>query len=66
MYDKLKRIYKMDHWLKHKTWYLDFPGDPVVKNPPCNPRDIGSIPGQETKIPMPQSNMPQLSSNAAK
>ena len=51
MCDKLKRIYKMDHWLKHKTWYPDFPDYPVVKNPPCNARDIGLIPGQGTKIP---------------
>ena len=27
----------------------DFPG-PVVKNPPCNSGDVGSIPGQGTKI----------------
>ena len=29
----------------------DFPGDPVVKNLPCNAGDAGSIPGLETKIP---------------
>ena len=29
----------------------DFPGGPVVKNPPCNAGDVGSIPGQRTKIP---------------
>ena len=29
----------------------DFPGGPAVKNPPCNTGDMGSIPGQETKIP---------------
>ena len=34
----------------------DFPGGPVVKNLLCNPEDIGSIPGQGTKIDMPQSN----------
>ena len=28
----------------------DFPGGPVVKNPPCNAEDAGSIPGQGTKI----------------
>ena len=28
----------------------DFPGGPVVKNPPCNAGDVGSIPGQGTKI----------------
>ena len=34
----------------------DFPGGPVVKNLLCNAEDIGSIPGQGTKIHMPQSN----------
>ena len=29
----------------------DFPGGPVVKNPPCNARDVGLIPSQGTKIP---------------
>ena len=29
----------------------DFLGDPVVKNPPSNSGDIGSIPSQEIKIP---------------
>ena len=29
----------------------DFPSDPVVKNPPCNAGDAGSIPSRETKIP---------------
>ena len=29
----------------------DFPGGPVVKNPPCNAGDAGSIPGQGAKIP---------------
>ena len=29
----------------------DFPGGPVVKNPPCNGGDMGSIPGQGSKIP---------------
>ena len=28
----------------------DFPGSPVVKNPPSNVGDVGSIPGQGTKI----------------
>ena len=39
-----------------KTWRLnnilrDFPGGPVVKNLPYNAGDLGSIPGQRTKIP---------------
>ena len=29
----------------------DFPGGPVVKNPPSNAVDVGSIPAQVTKIP---------------
>ena len=29
----------------------DFPGGPVVKTLPSNPEDVGSIPGQEAKIP---------------
>ena len=29
----------------------DFPGDPVVKNPLSNAGDMGSIPGQGTKVP---------------
>ena len=28
----------------------DFPGGPEVENPPSNAGDIGSIPGQGTKI----------------
>ena len=34
-----------------KTIYWNFPGGPVVKNLPSNVRDVGSIPGQGTKIP---------------
>ena len=34
-----------------RTKYRDFPGGPVVKNPPCNVGDQGSIPGRGTKIP---------------
>ena len=29
----------------------DYPGGPVVKNPPCNAGDLGSIRGWGTKIP---------------
>ena len=31
--------------------FRDFPGGPVVKNLLCNTGDVGSIPGQGTKIP---------------
>ena len=34
-----------------KTTVRDFPGGPVVKNPPYNAGDVGLIPGQGTKIP---------------
>ncbi|XP_055441260.1 uncharacterized protein LOC129655187 isoform X2 [Bubalus kerabau] len=34
-----------------RTNSRDFPGGPVVKNPPCNAGDQGSIPGRGTKIP---------------
>lgn len=30
-----------------KISLLGFPGSPVVKDPPCNTRDTGSIPGRE-------------------
>ena len=40
-------------------WHGDFPGGPVVRNPPSNAGDAGSIPGQGTKI------LPQLSPHAA-
>ena len=36
-------------WQKH-MYMRDFPGGPVVKNPTCNAEDMGSIPGQGTKI----------------
>ena len=29
----------------------DFPGGPVVNNPPSNAGDVGSLPGWGTKIP---------------
>ena len=32
-------------------FFQDFPGGPVVKNPPSNAGDAGSIPGQGNKIP---------------
>ena len=35
----------------HKPGLRDFPGGPVVKNPPCNAGDVGLIPGWGTKIP---------------
>ena len=29
----------------------DYPSGPVIKNPPCNAGDVGSIPGLGTKMP---------------
>ena len=40
----------------------DFPGGPVVKNPPYNSGDAGLIPGQGNKIPRAAG---QLSPSAA-
>ena len=48
--DKRSIVLLMFHvFLKKETW--DFPDGPVVKNPPCNAEDAGSIPDQGTKIP---------------
>ena len=37
-------------WNK-KRCFGDFPGGPVVKNPPSNAGDAGLIPGRGTKVP---------------
>ena len=39
--------------LKYMSW--DFPGGPMVKNPPANAGDMGSIPGSG-RSHVPQSN----------
>ena len=36
---------------KKRTYRGDFPGGPVVKNPPFNAGNLGWIPGLGTKIP---------------
>ena len=36
---------------KKKEMFWDFSDGPVVKNPPSNVRDAGSIPGQGMVIP---------------
>ena len=42
----------------------DFPGGPVVKNPPSNAEDMDLIPGQGTKIPhTPGQQSPSLCHN---
>ena len=47
----LSKIYKELLKFNNKKTNRDFPGGPVVKNPPHNAGDVGSIPGQGTKIP---------------
>ena len=44
----------------------DFPGGPVVKNPPCNAGDAGLIPGQGTKIPHAAGQLSQRASTRAR
>ena len=39
------------NWLEHEKCLWDFPGGPVVMNPPSTAGDAGSIPGWGTKIP---------------
>ena len=34
-----------------KSGMGDFPGGPVVKNPPCNAGDMGLIPGWKIMVP---------------
>ena len=36
---------------KNKTYFGDFPVGPVVKTLPSHAGGVGSIPGQEAKIP---------------
>ena len=46
MFQKLTEIY-----FKKQCGTWDFPGGPVVKTPPSNAGEVGSIPGRGTKIP---------------
>ena len=38
-------IYSPSHYNKDLNGFQNFPGGSVVKNPPANAEDIGSIPG---------------------
>ena len=38
-------------FLTYKMGLRDFPRGPLVKNLPCNTGDMGSIPGQGTRVP---------------
>ena len=42
------------HERKMRKYHWDFPGGPVVKNPPADAGDRGSIPGQGTGCHMPR------------
>ena len=45
-------VFALKLWCMHiTTMHRDFPGSPVVKSPPCNAGDTGSIPGQGIKNP---------------
>ena len=44
-------VWKGKHTFTIKRSLRDFPGGPVVKNPPSNAGDMGSIPGWGIKIP---------------
>ena len=49
-------------------WRRDFPGGPVGKNLHCNSEDMGSIPGQGTRISHDSgglTHVPQLESRCA-
>ena len=51
-YDIWQNQYNIVKFKKKKNSSVrDFPGGPVVKNPPCNAGDAGLIPGGGTKIP---------------
>ena len=44
----------LSHLIPSRIPYRDFPGGPVVKNPPSNAGDMGSIPG------LGRSHMPRV------
>ena len=45
-------VFALKLWcMRITTMHRDFPGSPVVKSPPCNAGDTGSIPGQGIKNP---------------
>ena len=44
----------------------DFPGGPVVKNPPSNAGDVGSIPCRGTKIPRAAGQLNMLAATREK
>ena len=44
--------------LESQNYTWDFPSGPVVKNPPVNARNTGSIPGPARKIPNDKEQSP--------
>ena len=46
-----EKVVKSDNKYIFKILGRDLPGGPMVKNPPSNAGDAGSIPGWGTKIP---------------
>ena len=50
MYHESPKKYYLQFISKNYS-FRDFPGGPAVKNLPYNAGDVGSIPGQGTKIP---------------
>ena len=53
---KVWSMYHQSSIVIFKKWLRDFPGGPVVKNPPWKAGDAGSIPGWELRSHMPRSN----------
>ena len=58
---KLKALIALS--LLNNQQLRDFPGSPVVKNPPSSAGDGGSIPGQGTKTPHVTGRLQLLSSD---
>ena len=48
---KISKNLQKNKPLRTNNEHQDFPGGPVVKRPPCNAGDAGSVPGPGTKIP---------------
>ena len=48
---KLSKQISSEYMLRLCYLPRDFPGGPVVKNPPSNAGDVSSIPGRGIKIP---------------
>ena len=46
--------------LSGKKQTRDFPGGPVVKTLPSNAGDVGSIPGQRTRVPHAMGVWPEI------